>query len=1799
MSCKINYIQQQPITETEKSRLEDVHVGIFQEAKTSGAFRREGDRYVTLKQTYPKATEFIAQINERYQQIVATLPSIGAGKHSLNVNVTPLIEEKDGELFFQSEGVEQSIASEDTIKMVKEAAKKMGIDLQELSKYAASTGLDVKGVNGVADLTKGIIAVAKGKEGVALTEEMVHIATAILEQTNPSLVTEMIAKISRFKIYKTTLEAYKNNKAYQLPDGKPDIRKIKKEAVDKLIAEVIINNAENLEQFPELRTEENLSLIERMWNAVLDWFKGEYTKANIDIFNEVAIAVSSGSVGGSYIRVKEGVSNVFESSPELADIGSKQQYSAYLDTVFPNSKVKDIVYHGSRGVNKIEKFQFSGIEKFSQAALKEENTGMFFTDDIYIAATYGDGTYEGTYKVLLDIKNPIKPKEDVTSVSVKKYIGKHDGVIGLEPDHPGNNYVVFEPEQIHILGSQKDIEGFKQFMKNPPMFFKGDGVFFNLEPNKAVDDFYNKVVGIDERMQLVPQMGDTRRHYKLDGVEIAKSVTEKVKESQNMPERTPEQKIEDDQKREWGSEGHNYIANYITTNLIDKDGYALPTPKKIGVESKLDSRVESKLQGFAKELIASYKPGTRFIIERMVVNEKIKGKMASRMDFMAIEPDGTDVKVDVLDWKFMNIKKRYEDDVPWYKKKEWNSQMREYSMIMYNYGLKPKQLRKARMIPFQANYVDTKKGQHLHSVEIGKLNVKDETNMYLLPVPLDTESTGDVQIDTLVKSLRQYYKNLFKVIVSPEEKSVKNKKMNELSKAIRALHLKKDFLPLYGVGSTFLKSAAESLKVFESINYDTLSEEEIDEKLAELLDFKNSAIKFASLDKVFLSHFPKDGLDTDQKKLLASLEHLSGATERMIDRVVGFEKQFVIWKALKEGVTTEGKEAVILNPEKEIKGMAKSFLEASKLSSRIINLSAKLVQNAKNLMSDGVLKAIDRYTPMLIALEKEAKSKGKSAFDLIGNADGGRLSLIRKIDKGFASKVYEARKKKNKKFFLENINLEGYRAAAKRAMEIRIADVKKQHFSDDEEVNEERKEAAIKKIKRSLSLEAKEFNGWEDFDFKRIFWDTLKEENHLSKEYKEMSPEALAVWNFFTELNQRGRKLGYLTGRNNSSFFPLMEATIAEKLYKTNNILTESGEIFKDLYTVRAEEEGQYSKTDEETGQLKREIPKLFTRTKKDVKQLSTDLNKVGVLWVKALAEYETNKELENTLLVLHSVEKAKGSIITDASNDPVFEAGEVKVKPENTNADLLQTNIDDTIYGIRQNANSLGNIGISKAVKKAAPGKTEEEQEELQVSAKKTLHNANQLVQSLAVGLKFLVAIPNYFGVNMQAFINSGRFMTFKEFEKNNAKITTGIGLSAIDKALLDRIAPINEDITTEARRRLAKKQGFLAYINTWSFHDVMMSTNSFPDRLLQFANALSFIENTMVVDGKLINIRQYVAKQDAEKKEQGISYEERRALEKSYEERVKAIKEEKSLPKIAKLSDEGLGIPGVSDEELAKFKTKIIEYSRNLTGQMSQNNKADYRRDTIFSSFMMFKNWIPKQVGLRTLDIHKNLELDQWEYGRTRAFAKTLHHLGMQNITKLRAIYLGTDEGLAILKEMYDNKKEAYFLKTGQELEITEQEFYDMMRNEITNQLKELSLVIGLFGLFVAIKMAEPPDDEEDTAYLNRYKFWAKASNKIIDELWFYYSPFSFESMTRGSVLPALGLLNKAGRFLEAGVEETYAYSIGDEEMQDKAHPLKYFLNLMPVASQASTELLPLINPEMAKDLGIRVTAEARAMR
>lgn len=1316
--------------------------------------------------------------------------------------------------------------------------------------------------------------------------------------------------------------------------------------------------------------------------------------------------------------------------------------------------------------------------------------------------------------------------------------------------------------------------------------------------NDKVDAIYNKISDLDKRLDLVQATEKVERHYTLDGEEFIPSVTKKIKKNSGMPDRSEADKVFDEQKREWGSEGHRLLETYITTNLIDKDGYALKTPLNTKIDTVLSEKQQEAIQEFARELIYSYKEGTRFLVERKVVNDKVKGKLASTVDFIAIEPqENGEAKVDILDWKFTDINKNKTEDIPWFKEKEWKLQMGEYTKILYNYGIKPTQLRKARMIPFIMNYGSSIKGNNKSplvptSIEIGKIDSLTETNMYLLPVPVNTESTGNTQIDSLLEALRTQWEKLYKKPVSPEDRGAKDIQLNQMRKAIRSLQLQLNFEPLINVGRTFLNNAAQTFKSFENIDYSKLSKEEIQKKLGDLLEYKKSAEKYATLDEVYLSHISREELGPEDKKTLVILEQISSSTERMFSKIEKLQKEFVVQLALREELTTEENKMSVLDAEKAIDGFSKTFLEASKLSAKIIKLATHLILNTQSLINRKVANKINEFEKILLPLDEEARGKGVKAFNLIGTVSEKGLNLIRKVSKEFWEEIATAKKARDKQFFLKNMDVEQYNKLAEEAVERGIVALNSTQFSTEEENDVEERNRRIERLKDSIDINRDTFNGYDGYHFSYIFNKSINLEGHYSKEYTEMSENAKKVWQFFTELNEKARQVGYLD-KQGSSFFPLIEATIMEKFANASDIAAQTKDFFQDFYKTRINEEQTYSKIDPETGQLRRSIPKYFTKTDKEIEQLSTDLTKVGALWVKSIYEYENARNLENTLLTLHSVEQSKGSLMVDQDKKIIMEAGVPKVnKVENKNADILQTIVEDYLYDLTEDVGSLGNVGIVTVTGKFT--KDDETQNKAAMSTKKVISNMETLVRVLGVGLKPLIAIANYAGGQFQAFITAGNMYRFREFEKNNLKISTGVGLSTIEKALLHMIIPLNEDVAVEGQRKTAKKEGLLKFLGTWSFTDIMMITNSFPERRLQYANAMSFNENSMVVNGRIVNIRQYQKILDRHSK-YSLSTEERKQLEKTYEDRVAKLKEEQSLIKISNIENDEIIIPGVSEEELAKYRVKVIEYNRQLNGQMSNENKAGYRRDTILKSFMMFKTWIPKLVAARALDIHKNIELDEWEYGRMRVFIKTWAQLGARNIFKMREILNGTEEGLRILDDMLEQKKHDYFLKTGQQLEITNEEFYDLIRNELSKEMKELGLLVGIMGVLIAAKAAEPPEDASEYEK-NQYKFLAKAINKIADEIQFYYNPLSFTGMTQGNILPAMNILVKIDQFIMALGKETTGYIINDEDMIKKAHPIKYFLNIIPGAAQFNSEVLPYIDPELARSLGVRITTQSR---
>lgn len=179
-------------------------------------------------------------------------------------------------------------------------------------------------------------------------------------------------------------------------------------------------------------------------------------------------------------------------------------------------------------------------------------------------------------------------------------------------------------------------------------------------------------------------------------------------------------------------------------------------------------------------------------------------------------------------------------------------------------------------------------------------------------------------------------------------------------------------------------------------------------------------------------------------------------------------------------------------------------------------------------------------------------------------------------------------------------------------------------------------------------------------------------------------------------------------------------------------------------------------------------------------------------------------------------------------------------------------------------------------------------------------------------------------------------------------------------------------------------------------------------------------------------------------------------------------------------------------------------------------------------------------------------------------------------------------------------DEKIEDYYKKTGKKLQITEEEFFDMMRKEIKSEMKELQLLLGVMSLVLAAKLGAPPDDDDKLKH-NRYKTLLKTVNKISDEVAFYWNPLSAESMTRGTILPSLGILTKVEQVFQHSLIEIAAIDwetkdFNNADIREKNKTLKYWLNMFPITSQFQNELLPIINPEAAESLGIRVSSQSR---
>ena len=189
--------------------------------------------------------------------------------------------------------------------------------------------------------------------------------------------------------------------------------------------------------------------------------------------------------------------DVLKDNPEFGQIGTPFDYSNYIDDIFRDSQLKGIYYHG--GPKGIEKFRAPKDPEFALNKAINSGTkdqGIYFTGDKKVANYYKSSNKNAkVYKVKLNSQNPYYTNDwfalRIRAALDKDYI--YPGSItdrvryGILKDHDavvwhgrlGEN-IVFDPDQIHIMGSKKDAQLFNDYIKNKRSY--ADGGIIDEDP---------------------------------------------------------------------------------------------------------------------------------------------------------------------------------------------------------------------------------------------------------------------------------------------------------------------------------------------------------------------------------------------------------------------------------------------------------------------------------------------------------------------------------------------------------------------------------------------------------------------------------------------------------------------------------------------------------------------------------------------------------------------------------------------------------------------------------------------------------------------------------------------------------------------------------------------------------------------------------------------------------------------------------------------------------------------------------------------------------------------------------------------------------------------------------------------------------------------------------------------------------------------------------------------------------------------------------------------------------------------
>jgi len=1304
---------------------------------------------------------------------------------------------------------------------------------------------------------------------------------------------------------------------------------------------------------------------------------------------------------------------------------------------------------------------------------------------------------------------------------------------------------------------------------------------------------------------------------------VKNRVTDRVKAwyKKQFPNKsfTPEEEKFNEFKRTLGIKYHSFMEE-IHGRYFNKDG-----TRKTSIGDRVlklgntDNTIYNGLESYFSDLIKEF-PTDSLVFSEVKVYDP-KEKEAGTLDLLVVDKDG---KGHIFDWKFMSVSKKSQD-IAWYKKGAYNIQLGRYKdILLKRYNIKSIGMNRA--IPILMNIVtDESTGDPvLTGINIGSIDVSKITDLRLLPFSEKSESTTNDKLDKVVTKLSGMLSTISSQKVKEEDRQFKNDRLNLIEKAIRYAQTKHDLSPLIATVSKIKQEGTNILDdwntTWKNRNVRDANNQEKSEFAEKMHDYRDVALTFEeiefSLRKVIYDKDEAAKATTDEEKedwefrkgvannLREEVESIIESRREIEEVSKEFTNKFLGWVNNVTG---------LLTAEKILRGLGATFYNISMLPNASLQVLNKLVTDATITANRNALTRVNR----LLELKNELSKSGnlRDAINLLYQKDdkGKNMNkLFYKYDHDFYKEVNKNAllEKPSMKWIEDNIDIEAYKKAAQERIDKGVKRYKLEYKHDEDTANK-----FIEDLSRKWDITRKDFNGWDNDLIKKFPIDKW-----LSKEYIEIQKNKplLELYTLIHEVNHEAASIGYIEKKVINTFLPFIRKGFAEKVAWRENPLEMMN--WERSLRVNPEDTG-FGKINEMNGNYEHSVPKYFTYDfTRDGEKASEDVFKNLMLYFSHVEKYRELINLEGQIKILQDVEQMKDHIETNMFGMVQKEKGKALVSKGNEfNSKVLNKFVRTLFYGekyVDTDTDIAINVHPQEAMKKminfvAGHEVYKVDENPDPISLTKTIDALNQYFRVKTLGGNVVSGAAVFFGSSMQVMSQAGRYFTATEFSKNLGKSFRNYASGPNKEMwlqLVEHFLPLRED----AINAKLEKAGMTTLTNI-NLKDKLMSVMSLPSEHVEQSIFLSLLQNSMVDEnGKIINIRQYVKNKYKDRYSSTEKY--KQALP-QIENEIAELQNTRSIDATKKLVDGKLVIPGLdlsNTEELnrlTKLTRRIAETSTHGRTASDANQSA---MNIWLNSMMVFKTWMPKLIKTRfdvlskvsddfsvVVDDEGNTMGERYDVGRIRLFMHTMGFNIFKGTMRIYNILSMNKEGLNTLDDMFSEYAKEYENRTGQEFTMSKEDFFDMVRDNLRNEARELSALLLLTGAVFSLGFIAPGDDK-DKAAKNSMAYFHKVLDKFHSQLEMFYDPREWSSVLTGGIFPALGIFSDIGRFIQHSFLEITGLDVRHplmdrDEVLKKAQPLKYSLELFPMG-KAFITYMSMIDAEFAKDFNVAVSPENR---